>query len=130
MNIQPWYRSRHIGIGPGLEEGVGGELLAAEWVDSVPELIKKKSDAKDQEHKMVCLPFGFNTAGLTCAFTQSLSLQSFPCSQGSLLNTIPLSCVATGEGWEYRQDGFVHFRLNLQRVGDCGRSGGTYVDLF
>jgi hypothetical protein len=50
------------------------------------------------EHEMVRVPLGFSTAGLTCAFTQSLSLQSFPCSQGSLLNTMPLSGVATGEG--------------------------------
>ena len=31
-------RPRHIGIGLGLGEGVDGELLAAEQVDSVPEL--------------------------------------------------------------------------------------------
>jgi len=41
MDTQPSYRSRHIGIGLGLEEGVDGESLAAEQVDSVPELIKR-----------------------------------------------------------------------------------------
>ena len=41
MDTQPSNRSRHIGIGLGLEEGVDGEPPAAEWVDSVPELIKK-----------------------------------------------------------------------------------------
>ena len=97
MGTQPSYRSRHIGIGLGLKEGADGESLAAKRVDAVRELNKKQSDTKDQEHKMIPLPFGFNTAGLTWAFTQSLSLQSFPCSQGSLLNTIPLSCVDTGE---------------------------------
>jgi len=56
---------------------------------------------------------------------QSLSLQSFPFSQASLLRTTPLSGVATGDGCEYRQSALVHFRPNLQSVGDCGRSGGT-----
>ena len=46
MDIQPSYRSHHIGIGPGLEEGIDGESLAAEWVDSVPELIKKSQTPK------------------------------------------------------------------------------------
>ena len=71
------------------------------------------------------IPFGFKTAGLTCDFTQSLSLQSLPFSQGSLLRTTPLSAVATGDGCEYRQVGLVHFILYLQSVGDIGRSGGT-----
>lgn len=56
---------------------------------------------------------------------QSLSLQFLPFSQGSLLKTTPLSAVATGDGCEYRQRGFVHFRLNLHSVGDWGRSGAT-----
>jgi hypothetical protein len=56
---------------------------------------------------------------------QSLSLQSFPCSHASLLSTTPLSTVATGDGCEYRQWGFVHLSPNLHNVGDCGRSGGT-----
>ena len=42
MDTRPSYRLRHIGIGLGLEE-VGGESLAAEQVDSVPELNKKQS---------------------------------------------------------------------------------------
>src|SRR5258707_15018288 len=66
---------------------------------------------------------GFTAAGLMCALIQSLSLQSFPCSHGSLLNTMPLSGVANGEGCDHRQCGFVHFSENLQRVGDGGRSG-------
>lgn len=68
---------------------------------------------------------GLRTAGLTWALMQSLSLQFLPFSQGSLLRTTPLSGVATGEGWDQRQSGFVHFRPNLQSVGDCGLSGGT-----
>src|SRR5438477_7873987 len=56
---------------------------------------------------------------------QSLSLQFLPCSQASLLNTMPLSAVATGDGCEKRQRAFVHFSPNLHNVGDCGRSGGT-----
>lgn len=72
-----------------------------------------------------CSALGFSTAGLTCALIQSLSLQFLPFTQASLLKTTPLSGVATGDGWEYRQSAFVHFRPNLQSVGDCGRSGGT-----
>jgi len=64
-------------------------------------------------------------AGLICDLMQSLSLQSLPLSQASLLKTTPLSAVATGEGCEYRQRALVHFMPNLHRVGDCGRSGGT-----
>jgi len=44
------------------------------------------------------LPGGCRAAGLTWALMQSLSLQSFPFSQASLLRTTPLSAVATGEG--------------------------------
>ena len=69
------------------------------------------------------VPLGLRTAGLTCALMQSLSLQSLPFSQGSLLRTTPLSAVATGDGCEYRQRGFVHLRPNLHNVGDWGRSG-------
>lgn len=54
---------------------------------------------------------------------QSLSAQSNPFSQGSVLNTTPLSFVATGLGWLYRQVGFVQFVTNLQRVGEAGRRG-------
>ncbi len=68
---------------------------------------------------------GFKAAGLTCAFTQSLSLQFLPFSQGSLLRTTPLSGVATGEGCDHLHTAFVHFNPNLQRVADSGRSGDT-----
>ena len=64
------------------------------------------------------IPEGFNAAGLTCALIQSLSLQFLPFSQGSLLRTTPLSGVATGEGCDQRQRGFVHLSPNLQSVGD------------
>jgi hypothetical protein len=72
-----------------------------------------------QQTKYMNIPrAGFTAAGLICPLMQSLSLQSFPCSHASLLSTIPLSGVATGEGCDHLQCGFVHFSENLQSVGD------------
>lgn len=42
-----------------------------------------------------------------------------------MLSTTPLSGVATGDGWDQRHSGLVHFKPNLHNVGDWGRSGAT-----
>lgn len=104
------------------EEQVEGQLKPSVAIVQLEQTLSTK-----QRQQGKFLPLGFKAAGLTCALTQSLSLQSFPRSHGSLLRTIPLSTVATGEGCEYRQWAFVHFKPNLHSVGDEGRSGTEYA---
>ena len=125
MNIQPGRVQARPNL-QGVDSVAGtGAVGIGVWVDGVLAVpIMEHSENGELGMKGVCLVnVPFTKLGLTWPSVQCLSLQSFPLGQNSVLNTTPLSTVATGDGWENLHCGLVHLRAYLHREGVPGRSG-------